>query len=74
MRSTTRDRKANEKIAAATMLTTPAMVVARMMEMRTGSILRPFMPGPAFTASDFADQHGILQPLLQLCCIKTAPA
>jgi hypothetical protein len=39
MRSTTLDKKANEKIAAATMLTTPAMVVARMMETSVGSIL-----------------------------------
>jgi hypothetical protein len=42
MRSTILERNANEKIAAATMLTTPAMVVARMMEISVGSILTTF--------------------------------
>ncbi|WP_226929445.1 hypothetical protein [Janthinobacterium aquaticum] len=39
MRSTTLDRKANEKIAAAVMLTTPATVVASKMDIRTGSMM-----------------------------------
>ncbi|MBB3119141.1 hypothetical protein [Pseudoduganella violacea] len=41
MRSTTLDSSVNEKIAAAEMLTTPAMVVASRMEIRVGSILEP---------------------------------
>ena len=43
MRSTTFDSSVNEKIAAAQMLTTPAMVVASKMEMSMGSILKPLI-------------------------------
>ncbi|MCC7600132.1 hypothetical protein IGS61_21780 [Janthinobacterium sp. FW305-129] len=42
MRSTTLDRNANEKIAAAVMLNTPAIVVASKMDIRTGSMI--FLP------------------------------
>ncbi|MDN2712928.1 hypothetical protein [Janthinobacterium sp. 1_2014MBL_MicDiv] len=42
MRSTTLDRNANEKIAAAVMLNTPAIVVASKMDKRTGSMI--FLP------------------------------
>jgi hypothetical protein len=38
MRSTILDNSANEKMAAAEMLTTPAKMVASRMEMRIGSI------------------------------------
>jgi hypothetical protein len=39
MRSTSLDSSVNENTAAAVMLTTPASVVARMMETSTGSML-----------------------------------
>src|SRR5450830_1193098 len=39
MRSTTLDKNANEKIAAAVMLNKPAMVVASNMDKRTGSMI-----------------------------------
>ena len=39
MRSTTLDKNANEKIAAAVMLNRPAMVVASNMDKRTGSMI-----------------------------------
>lgn len=39
IRSTIFDNKENEKIAAAVMLTTPAMVVASRMEISVGEIL-----------------------------------
>jgi hypothetical protein len=42
MRSTTLDKNANEKIAAAVMLKTPAIVVASKMDIRTGSMI--FLP------------------------------
>jgi hypothetical protein len=38
MRSTILESSANEKMAAAEMLTTPAKIVASRMEMRIGSI------------------------------------
>ncbi|MES2257906.1 MAG: hypothetical protein V4724_05275 [Pseudomonadota bacterium] len=44
MRSTTLASKVNEKMAAAVMLMTPAIVVASRMEMSVGSILLPLVP------------------------------
>jgi hypothetical protein len=41
MRSTTRDNKVNEKMAAAEMLKTPAMVVASRMESSVELIFSP---------------------------------
>jgi hypothetical protein len=47
MRSTIFDNSVNEKIAAAVMLKTPAMVVASKMEMSIGSMLKPLCPDSA---------------------------
>ncbi|MGK5030910.1 hypothetical protein [Janthinobacterium sp. DSP2-3-3] len=65
MRSTTLDKNANEKIAAAVMLNTPAIVVASKMDIRTGSMI--FLPqngagslAPAILAS------GLMNALLSV--------
>jgi hypothetical protein len=51
IRSTIFDSSANENIAAAVMLKTPAMIVASKMEVSIGSMLKPLVPG---ILSDFA--------------------
>jgi hypothetical protein len=45
IRSTIVDKSVNEKMAAAVMLKTPAMVVASKMEMSIGSMMKPLFPG-----------------------------
>jgi hypothetical protein len=47
IRSTIFDNSVNEKIAAAVMLKTPAMVVASKMELSIGSMLKPLCPDSA---------------------------
>lgn len=67
MRSTTLDKNANEKIAAAVMLNRPAMVVASNMDKRTGSMISYLKMGagsraPAVLAS------GLMMTYCQLFC------
>jgi hypothetical protein len=61
MRSTTLDRNANEKIAAAVMLNRPAMVVASRMDSRTGSMISYLKMGARILASAVLEpaQYGI---------------
>jgi len=51
MRSTTLDKNANEKIAAAVMLNRPAIVVASRMDSRTGSMISYLKRGARILAS-----------------------
>jgi hypothetical protein len=61
MRSTTLDKNANEKIAAAVMLNRPAIVVASKMDIRTGSMISYLKRGARILASAVLEraQYGI---------------